>query len=307
VGHRVGAKVRFVDAAEMGSRGLPPAFVCGILEELGGVLDPGRYVMGLRRAAIEAGARLHECSPVTRIEPAPRPLVRTARGSVRANHVVLATNAYTPSLGWKKRSVLPLRVVMIETAPLDERAREALGWKGGEGIYTAHETLEGYRLTARGTVLVHTKLVRYGFGGRLDLTGDDRAAAILERALRTRLPELGNLPVERYWGGFIAYPLDFLPSFGWADKQRRIAFGLGYGGHGIAQASLMGEILAEHLEGRVHPEGQALKRRALPLPPEPFAWLLFNAIAGGLNLKDGITNRRARPRPASSNATTPAS
>lgn len=305
VGQRVGAKVRFVDAAEMESRGLPPAFVCGILEELGGVLDPGRLVAGLRQAAIQAGARLHERSPVTRIVPGARPVVSTARGSVQADHVVLATNAYTPSLGWKKRSLLPLRVVIIETAPLGERVRESLGWQGGEGIYTAHETLEGYRLTARGTMLAHTKLVRYGFGGRLDLPGDDRAAGILERALRARLPELNDVPVERYWGGFIGYPLDFLPSFGWADKHKRIAFGIGYAGHGIAQAALMGEILAEHLEGRVHPEGKALQRWALPFPPEPLAWLVFRAVSGGLNFKDRVTDRRARPRTVPGRADAP--
>ena len=65
---------------------------------------------------------------------------------------MFATNAYTRSAGWKKRTVVPLRVSLFETETFSDEQRAALGWPGGEGVYTAHEALESYRLTERGTL-----------------------------------------------------------------------------------------------------------------------------------------------------------
>lgn len=54
LGHKLGSVTRFVDSAEMRVRGIPPAFLFGS-EQRGGTLNPGKYVSGLRRAAILAG------------------------------------------------------------------------------------------------------------------------------------------------------------------------------------------------------------------------------------------------------------
>lgn len=52
LGHALGSVTRFVDSAEMRARGIPPAFLFGS-EQRGGTLNPGKYVNGLRRAAIK--------------------------------------------------------------------------------------------------------------------------------------------------------------------------------------------------------------------------------------------------------------
>ena len=57
---QIGARVRFLDRDAVRARGLPPAFISGALEECGGTLDPGKYVMGLRRAVLDAGIPLYE-------------------------------------------------------------------------------------------------------------------------------------------------------------------------------------------------------------------------------------------------------
>jgi gamma-glutamylputrescine oxidase len=64
----LGAEIRFVPDGDMRERGLPPAFRFGVLEERGGTLHPGRYVMGLRRAALAAGVRLFESSALVALE-----------------------------------------------------------------------------------------------------------------------------------------------------------------------------------------------------------------------------------------------
>jgi len=160
VAAEIGARVRFLDGAELRARGVPPAFLSGALEECGGTLDPGKYVMGLRRAVLDAGVPLYEQTPVHEITDGPRPCVRAGTGAIKAERVVLATNAYTPALGRLRYTVCPLYVTLFETAPLTSAQLASLGWSGKEGIYTAHESLESYRLTARGTIVGGAKAVR---------------------------------------------------------------------------------------------------------------------------------------------------
>ncbi|HCV40272.1 MAG TPA: FAD-dependent oxidoreductase, partial [Pseudomonas sp.] len=63
LGQKLGATSRFVDGAEMRARGIPPAFLFAS-EQCGGTLNPGKYIGGLRRAAIEARVKLYERTPL---------------------------------------------------------------------------------------------------------------------------------------------------------------------------------------------------------------------------------------------------
>lgn len=73
VGEELGSHTRFVDQAEMRARGIPPAFLFGS-EQRGGTLNPGKYVSGLRRAAIQAGIKIyekHRCSLIAKDQSLP--------------------------------------------------------------------------------------------------------------------------------------------------------------------------------------------------------------------------------------------
>ena len=74
----------------------------------------------------------------------------------------------------------PLRVSLFETEPLSQEQRDGLGWPGREGIYTAHEALENYRLTHHGTLTGGSKVVRYRYGSRLPEARDPDAFARIE-------------------------------------------------------------------------------------------------------------------------------
>ncbi|MFX9630962.1 FAD-dependent oxidoreductase, partial [Acinetobacter baumannii] len=64
-----------------------------------GTIQPLAYARGLARAAAAAGARLFADSPVTTIRRTGGDWqVATARGTVTAAAVILATNAYTAGL-----------------------------------------------------------------------------------------------------------------------------------------------------------------------------------------------------------------
>lgn len=288
VAAQIGAHVRFLSRDEMHARGIPPAFLSGALEECGGVFDPGKYVMALRQAVTQAGARLYEQTPVEEIIDGPQPCIRTAMGSIKADHVLLATNAYTPALGRLRHTVYPLYDTLFETEPLSPSQRASLGWPGREGIYTAHESLESYRLTARGTILGGSKGVRYPFGSALVEGSRPATLALLARAFRDRFPELGDVKIAHYWGGWIAMTLHFLPALGRTGTHRNISYAIGYNGHGVAAATAMGAIVADWMLGRQNEHLELLRRFVPPLPPEPLRWLI---ITGAMSIINGIDAR----------------
>jgi gamma-glutamylputrescine oxidase len=273
---------------QMRGRDLPAAFTRGFLMRRGGILHPGRYVQGLRAVAARAGAIVFERSPVVRIEEGSPATLVTPGGRVRARTVVLGTNAYTPALGWLRGTIARFHVYLFATAPLTDAQRAAIGWRGREGVYTAHEMLESYRLTPDHRIVGGAKTVRYGFDGRA-LTDDPATFGFLEAAFRARFPMLADVPITHRWGGPIAFALDFLPAVGVTSTYRNVFYSAGYAGHGIALASYAGTMIADLLLGRDGPGRVLWGHWKVPMPPEPLRWL----VARGLVAAFGVIDRRA--------------
>jgi glycine/D-amino acid oxidase-like deaminating enzyme len=291
-----GVPGEILERDEMERRGLPRAFTRGYLEPHGGILHPGRYLAGLRSAALAAGVRLFEGSPARRIDEGPTVVIHTPNGRVRARHAVIATNAYTPELGRLRSAGMRLQVQLFQTEPLDAEQREALGWRGREGIYTAHEILESYRWTPDGRILGGSKAVRAGFGGRQLADVDPGVSALLERTFGSRFPELGGVRIARHWGGPIFMGLDFLPAVGRSGAKGNVLHAVAFAGHGVSLASYAGEMIADLLLGRSGLGETLWSRRTLPTPPEPFRSLAFHAFNAVFSCLDRRVDRRVARR-----------
>ena len=164
----------------------------------------------------------------------------------------------------------------------------------------SHESLESYRLTARGTILGGSRGVRYAYGSALKGGPDPWTLNFVEGPFRDRFPELRDVPVAHFWGGWIDMTLHFLPVLGRLGTSRNIYYALGYNGHGIAAASAMGPILADFIVGRENEHAQALARFAPPLPPEPLRWLLIRGMMRIINAVDARIDRQVGVSGASS-------
>jgi glycine/D-amino acid oxidase-like deaminating enzyme len=289
----LGLDAEMLEPEAMRARDLPAAFTRGLLMRRGGILNPGRYVEGLRRVAEQAGARIVERSPVLRIDEGIPSTLVTPGGRVRARAVVLATNAWTPGLGWLRGTIARFHVYLFATAPLGEAERAAIGWRGREGIYTAHEILESYRLTADHRIVGGAKTVRYGFGGRA-LPDDAATFAFLVGAFRDRFPALRHVPITHRWGGPIAFGLDFLPAVGVGGAYRNVYYSAGYAGHGIAMASYAGTMIADLLLGRDGPGRVLWGHRKVPMPPEPLRWLVAHGLVAAFEAIDRRVDRAVR-------------
>ena len=70
----------------------------GIFVDGGGTLNPGKWVLGLRQAAIDVCVHLYEKSPVILVEDGGKVTVRTTSGgTARAPRALIATGGFTPS------------------------------------------------------------------------------------------------------------------------------------------------------------------------------------------------------------------
>lgn len=269
----LGARGIVLEPDDMRRRGLPSAFLRGFLETSGGILNPARYVRGLRRAALDKGVQLFERSPVTAVDGN---VVSTANGRLRARQLVVATNAYTPLLALPVPDVARIGVQLFQTDPVD------IEWRERQGIYTAHEILESYRLTHDNRIVGGSKFIRYGYGKRPVPDVDAGVAQRMDELFRLRFPEV-RTRIARHWGGTIAFALDFLPCVG--RSAREMFYAIGYAGHGVALASYAGELVADLMEGR---DSVLSTMRRVPLPPEPLRWLVARALIG---VFEGIDRR----------------
>jgi glycine/D-amino acid oxidase-like deaminating enzyme len=90
-------------------------------------IHPARLARGLLEAVRRAGVTVYERTPVLRVEPGQ---VVTASGTVRARHVVRATEGYTPGLPGYRRAVAPVYSLMIATEPLPPAVWTEIGQAG---------------------------------------------------------------------------------------------------------------------------------------------------------------------------------
>ncbi|MEV0084021.1 FAD-binding oxidoreductase [Saccharopolyspora sp. NPDC050642] len=266
---KAGADAEFGDGRELG---LPEAFLGGLFEPLGGLMNPGKFARGVREALLGSGARVFERTPVRAVEPTSAGVVVSVPGGrVRAERVVLATNAYSRDLAIApKRLATPIWVRMVETEPIEPERLEATGWTSRAGIATKHNIMESYRLTPRNTIVFGVRRLQVGRGA-LETRGPDPAAvADLARGFRSRFPSLRGVALDRTWGGWIAMTSPWLPVAG--EATGNVFYAIGCNGHGLAQAPYLGTLLADRLAGdELHDDLSAVWRAQPRFAPTPIS------------------------------------
>jgi glycine/D-amino acid oxidase-like deaminating enzyme len=238
------------------------AFHAGIVLDRTGGLHPARYHAGLVRLALAAGAQLHDRTCALDVERHPGSAgysVLTDRGSVRARHLVLATNAYADSLvPWLRRRVLPIGSYIITTEVLDDELARSVSPHGRMMVDTKN-LLFYWRLTPDGRVL---------FGGRRSLSRTSVAEArdFLYSAMVRIHPQLASSAVDHAWGGQVAITFDRMPHFGLlpSGPAQGAVFATGCNGSGVALNSWLGVRAADLLCGG---EPSAFAELAFPAVP----------------------------------------
>lgn len=284
--------------------GIPRGFVGGMREVVGGRMNPGRFALGMRRVLLDSAARVFEQTKVTRIaRDGAHVVVSTSHGTVRAEQVVLATNAFAGEWDITPRHLsVPLYVVEVETEPIDPARIAALGWTSGMGLVTQHAIMENYRLTPRNTIVFGVRRVERGTSYPLpERTPSPDVVEELARAFDTRFPSLADVAVERAWGGWIAITSSWLPVAGQVGGN--VHYSIACNGHGLAQAPYVGTLVADHVVDGVRHEDLQTIWHDKPAFPRPFmmgraglrAIWVYDRIADAINGSRRNARRGAAP------------
>ena len=227
---------------EVARRSGSPAHLAGVFDPVAATVQPARLARGLRRVALGLGVRIHEATPALRFTRE-RPLrVDTPRGSVRAEKLVIAMNAWAAELPELRRALVVVSSDIVATAPIPDRLAE-IGWTGGEGITDSHMMVAYYRTTADGRIAFGKGTASVTFRGRVGTAFDrsDARAAMTAADLRRYYPMLADVPLEQAWGGPIDRTPTSLPMLGHLGGRDHLVYGIGWSGNGVGPSHVGGQ------------------------------------------------------------------
>ena len=215
------------------------SYIGALLNMGNGHLHPLNLCVGEANAAVSLGATIYEQSPVTDIQRGSKARVVTENGSVTADAVVLAGNAYH-YLEPKLRGIMfPVNSFIVATEPLSEEVVAAIN-PHDLAICDPNFVLQYYRLTADRRLL---------FGARLNYFGDDPEYIKSKHRLKIakHYPQLKDVRLDYAWGGTIGVPINRVPLMGRVAPN--IFYSQGYSGHGVNVTHLAGQIMADAIAG----------------------------------------------------------
>ncbi len=215
------------------------AYIGGLLNMGNGHVHPLNLCIGEARAAVALGATIHEQSPALSIEEGKKPRVVTAQGSVTADFVVLAGNAYHFIEPRLRGYLLPVNSFIIATEPLSENQVANINPRD-LAVCDPNYVLEYFRLSAE---------KRFLFGGRFNYFRFEPATIrkFMTPKLQRIYPQLQDTRIDYAWGGTIGVTVNRVPQLGrLADN---ILYAQGYSGHGVNVTHLAGQIMAETVAG----------------------------------------------------------
>ena len=274
----------------------------GVSDVLGGVftphcaaIHPARLARGLADVLRRRGVSIYEKTEVQRLEPG---RLATSGGTVKARHVIRATEGYTPRLPGSERAVVPVYSLVVATAPLPQ---DVLGQVGLATRPTfndlRHLIIYGQR-TADGRLVFGGRGAPYHFGSAVE-PSFDRVPAVFA-ALRSTLielfPALADVTITHTWGGPIGIARDWCASVG-LDQATGVGWAGGYVGDGLSTTNLAGRTLADLITGADSEITRLpwVGHRSPSWEPEPFRWLGVNAGLRVMTWADRVEAKTGRP------------
>ncbi len=244
--------VTLLSAAEARDQVATP-YPGGILDRAGGHMHPLNYTLGLAAAARAAGVRIHEVSPALALTRGHHVQVATARGRVRARHVILAGDALLEGLfGRVNRRIMPVANYLAATAPLTDPSAMI---PHDVAVSDSRFVVNYYRLSADGRLI-------FGGGERYTPDPPRDMAAFVRGHMEAVFPQIRGIAIDHAWGGLVSVTRTRLPHVG---RQGEVLWAHGYSGLGVILSTLAGKLLVEEILG----SSERFERFA-GLEPPPF-------------------------------------
>lgn len=210
-----------------------------LLDHRAGTLNPMAYVSGLALNVVKHGGALFGDSPVTGLQRTGDAWkVSTDSGSVLAEKVIIASNAYTEG-EWTdvKDHIFAGYYYQVASTPLSGPAQQAI-LPGGQGSWDTRTVLSSIRRDAHGRLLLGS----LGNAGNYPLWFVRRWA---DRIQQHYFPQLGQVEWECTWTGRIGFTPDHLLRL--IEPAPGLLAATGFNGRGVTTGTLVGKCFADYL------------------------------------------------------------
>jgi glycine/D-amino acid oxidase-like deaminating enzyme len=234
----------------------------------GVLLQPAALVRALADN-LPANVKLHELSPVLRIENDTPLTLDLPNGEVRAEKLVLATNYEAAKLGFLRRYLIGSTLSGSFTRALNDEELASLGSQREWGVLSLHGGGATVRLTADRRLCLRNAVE---YNGAV-LLSDRRLAhrqAIHRAGFEKRFPQLARVPFEYAWSCVEGISRNNTNFFG---RQRdNIYLAGGYNGSGVTRGTAFGAALADYASGGHSPliDDCLASAPGSWIPPRPF-------------------------------------
>ena len=287
----------FLDESAVRAEVNSPTYRAGLfVPDSCAIVQPARLVFELARACTENGVQIYEHTTAESIHRDGTGVrVGTGAGTITAQRVVLATNAFPSLLRRNRLFTVPVYDYVLGTEPLTDAQLDSIGWRARQGISDAGNQFHYYRLSADNRILWGGYDAMYYYGRRVDPRHEDRPQSFRKIAghFFITFPQLADVRFSHRWAGAIDTSTRFCAQWGLAGRGR-IAYVNGFTGLGVGAARFAADVCLDLLDGRPteRTELEMVRRRPLPFPPEPVASIGIQATRWSLDRADHHAGRR---------------
>ncbi len=224
-------------------------YQAGIHVAGGALCQPAALVRGLADT-LAANVKLHEQSPVLKIEVGKPLTLHLATGKIKTDKIILAVNYEASTLGFLRSYLTGSTLSGSFTRVLNQQELASLGSLSEWGIISLHGGGATLRLTRDHRLCIRNTAEYHGS----KLLSEKKLAqrrAIHRAAFDKRFPQLAQVAFEYSWSGVEGISRNGTNFFG---RQRdNIYLAGGYNGSGISRGTAFGTAIADYASGETSP------------------------------------------------------
>ena len=247
----IGFNCEFLDNKQVQERVGTPKYHAGLYSSYDKEVNPLKLTEELVKYARKKGAKIFEHSAVKEIYPFENKVfLKTELGELEADYVIVATDAYTYTLGLNY-DIIPIAYQTIATAPLPKEMWIEMFPKGRVLVWDSYQYYDYFRplndnrlIIGGGDMFVghHEAHYKHHFD-----SAQSQMTKILKNIYKT-FPKLSKVEITHHWGGICGHTKNGLPIIGPDPKYPHIIYSLAYSGHGLAYSFLSGKLNEHYLK-----------------------------------------------------------